>query len=477
MAPTSRSRQSGPVLARHAVEVPNGPPSSSASRPHNLPAYEKPIAVLNAESQQKLEALLKSNKTIERLQKHLAEAAKLIIDSGGEIGDKLRERNAYLRTRRGKRERATNDGRQNLDNDTEIRAQEESLQVMEDKVERMTKRMDATLRKTIDGFNGVENLDQAIKELSRTSATARQERSEHQSEPWSQQQDVQQSISEGIADNTEGNEFMASQANVTQITNSTQPPQPPAAATPALQPLFSETLERLHDQYTALSLSARYADHPDYASFKKVTHDAKYGDDGPSVPHKNSWFASEEGRRAPAPGVTGSRAAANAADVEKMDESDDSDIAIARIRISTRCPLTLLEFKDPVTSRACNHSYERSAIMDMIRGQRPPTRARNVPLPEGWVPAVQCPVAGCDMQVTQAVLEHDAVLVRRIKRIQRARQMSGPESDGEDTERAEVINSDSGDDVDQVCRMSTARSIKHERMKSQTAARDEIEDD
>jgi hypothetical protein len=48
------------------------------------------------------------------------------------------------------------------------------------------------------------------------------------------------------------------------------------------------------------------------------------------------------------------------------EEDRDNDIAIARERISIKCPLTLQEFKDPVTSKKYPHTFKKLAILNII---------------------------------------------------------------------------------------------------------------
>ncbi|KAI4719854.1 hypothetical protein E4T48_03862 [Aureobasidium sp. EXF-10727] len=108
--------------------------------------------------------------------------------------------------------------------------------------------------------------------------------------------------------------------------------------------------------------------------------------------------------------------------------SDESHgLSIARETVSTRCPLTLREFKDPVTSRKCPHSFEREAIFSMI--QMPNNHVHS----EG-APAVQCPVALCHNLLTLADLYSDSGIKRRIASLQEAN--GAEESDEEEVNRA-----------------------------------------
>lgn len=93
--------------------------------------------------------------------------------------------------------------------------------------------------------------------------------------------------------------------------------------------------------------------------FKKIVHDAHYPEDSaPPMPHASTWFANQPDD-ASGPMTRGAAAAA--------DTIEDDDLTVASERISTKCPITLLTMKDPVTSQKCHHSFEKTAILDMIR--------------------------------------------------------------------------------------------------------------
>lgn len=130
----------------------------------------------------------------------------------------------------------------------------------------------------------------------------------------------------------------------------------------------------------------RYATNNAYIGFKRIVHDALHpGADAPPIANASTWFPSDPSL-APSTSTRNTRAHANgqptsaATDAE---DDDDDDVAIASERISIKCPLTLLPYKDPVTSSKCPHSFEKAAILDMISKS-----AGRV----GHEKAVQCPV-------------------------------------------------------------------------------------
>jgi SUMO ligase MMS21 Smc5/6 complex component len=70
-------------------------------------------------------------------------------------------------------------------------------------------------------------------------------------------------------------------------------------------------------------------------------------------------------------------------------DNDDDDIEIEGEHISLKCPLTLLPFTDPVTSKKCPHSFERNAILPMIQNSE--ARIGGVRRGDGER-AVKCPI-------------------------------------------------------------------------------------
>ena len=96
------------------------------------------------------------------------------------------------------------------------------------------------------------------------------------------------------------------------------------------------------------------------------------------MPHASTWFANEMDD---ASGPTTRGAAAAAADT-----IEDDDLTVASERISIKCPITLLPMKEPVTSQKCPHSFEKTAILDMIRLSDEPGDGRYGPK------AIKCPV-------------------------------------------------------------------------------------
>jgi E3 SUMO-protein ligase NSE2 len=165
-----------------------------------------------------------------------------------------------------------------------------------------------------------------------------------------------------------------------------------------------------------LTYGTRYSANNTYVGFYRMVHDAKHpGDDIPPLPHASTWFSHLE---APAPKEADESSSRRPKQRNRSaSPADSDDIAIAGERRSLKCPLTLLPFKDPVTSTKCPHSFERQAIEDMIqkstdsvavKGGGPPQRMR----------CARCPV--CSVKLTMNDLRRDPNLLRRVRRAQAA---------------------------------------------------------
>ncbi|KAF5857883.1 hypothetical protein ETB97_005154, partial [Aspergillus alliaceus] len=168
-----------------------------------------------------------------------------------------------------------------------------------------------------------------------------------------------------------------------------------------------------------------------YIGFYRIIHEAKHpGDDIPPLPHASTWFSHMEEPASASTQATDS-AARRTRRRKSPSPADSDEIAIESERISLKCPLTLLYFKDPVTSTKCPHSFEREPIEEMI-AQSPTT----VPAPQSAgaagrsarrVRSAKCPV--CSVVLTAADLRPDPVLVRRVRRHQQALEREAEEDE------------------------------------------------
>ncbi|RMJ22800.1 hypothetical protein PHISP_06338, partial [Aspergillus sp. HF37] len=183
---------------------------------------------------------------------------------------------------------------------------------------------------------------------------------------------------------------------------------------------LDEKIGQCRADWERLSFTERYASNNAYIGFYRVVHDAKHpGDEVPPLPHSSTWFAHVEDTTAPSTSTTTQRSPAASRPGKRRarepSPAESDDVAIERERVSLKCPLTLLPFRDPVTSTKCPHSFEREAIEGML-AQSPLDR----PVPgagrRGRVRLVKCPV--CSLELTAEDLRSDAALLRKVRRME-----------------------------------------------------------
>ena len=52
---------------------------------------------------------------------------------------------------------------------------------------------------------------------------------------------------------------------------------------------------------------------------------------------------------------------------EEMEVQDDDDLVLGHVQRSLICPLTKKFYEEPVTSKTCNHTYSKAAILEHIK--------------------------------------------------------------------------------------------------------------
>lgn len=296
--------------------VARGRPSTVA------PVYQPPENPLSPQAQQSL-ASLKRLHQLTSVEKHLKDANQLLADCVFEANKILADREQNVEKRRAKAER---DG-------VEHNAREQAeLEQRQKAVRKLNTDMDTRTRKVIDEQYAVDYIKQSLEDAARMA---------------------------GNAPN-----LPTSQAASFDPTMPDAPSQPESGPPPS--EFFKRGVQAKMDGWQQMALQTRYSHHPDYVSFKKLSHDGAHGDHVPMQP-ASRWFGPPRG--SPAPGTTRGHAA---------DDSDD-DIIIARETISTKCPITLTELKNPIMNKHCRHVFEKEAIMQMT--------ARS---------EINCPTTGCN---------------------------------------------------------------------------------
>lgn len=208
------------------------------------------------------------------------------------------------------------------------------------------------------------------------------------------------------------------------------------------------------------------------------------------MPHPSTWFAhlegegndngdgddgSGNGNRNGNAGRTGIRRAGGPR-ASSPALSSDADVAIAGERISTKCPLTLLTFKNPLTSTRCPHSFEASAILDMIARSRDTatvaTSQGGGRTGGGSGPrrrCIRCPV--CDVRITADDLKPDPVLARKVQRaVERAQEDDEEEEEEEEEGGQGYVAYSSQQKGSSGKNTGAIKQIKQERMANEAAS-------
>lgn len=330
-----------------------------------LPPYKKPSHPLDAEAIRALRDL--QGRSVNDVKKHSKQAVSEVITAAESVNDKLRDHAEYIARRKKKWDAGKNlEGRD---------VEERTIEELQLKVEEATGKLEESMRAVIDSGMAAQRIDETLDWLKtnapttldqeyRTQMTQREMLRQSQSQVDSQRRRTQNVDGEGDTEMDDG------------LTPGPTPLDGSRIALTGASELFASRMQRQKDAYTSLSLTARYARNNDYRDFKRIVHDAKYGDNGPVLGHEDTWFT-ETG--SPAPGITDS--------TQRGEFDDDDDIVVDRASISTRCPITYQQFKEPYSSNKCPHTFEKNAILEMIR--RGPHRI-------GQQKAVDCPVTGCN---------------------------------------------------------------------------------
>ncbi|KAH9876573.1 hypothetical protein J1614_003704 [Plenodomus biglobosus] len=416
---SSRKRQS---TARPAASRASMAHSSRRDATDDLPPYKKPSHPLDAEATKALREL--QGRNLDSVKKHTEQATTAITKTAESVNDMLREHTEYIQRRQKKW-----DAGKSLDDKEEA---ERTMAELQQKVDEATTKLEESMRAIIDSGMAAHRIDSALDWL-RFNAPKHLEGEYHTQMAQRATQRQSQLASQSRTQDSDGDEDMVNgNPTASNNTNPTPGPTPldgPRLALTGATELFTTRMQREKDAYTSLSLTTRYARNNDYRDFRRVVHDAKYGDAGPPLGHEDTWFTDT---RSPAPGIT-----------DATQDSDD-DLIVDKATISTRCPLTYQRFREPWTSTKCPHTFEKNAILEMIRGS-----ANRVPAPGGGgsgggaralEKVVECPIQGCSQMLTAHDLRSDPILIRKIRRLIAAEEAGaedGEESD-EDGEGDEV---------------------------------------
>ncbi|QIX01571.1 hypothetical protein AMS68_007088 [Peltaster fructicola] len=390
-----------------------------------------------------------------KLEQDFAAAIQTITNSVADINDRLvlrRDNIERQKTRRRKNAQNAGDDEDELESAQQEEETQASLQAFKEKIEGMTKRMDHSVRKIIDGQQELMHTKGALEDAAAyarqnasTQAATQTRRTQEQSD-----RELDQDGDEDMGDDTvtpQGTEYP-----------DIDPTDPGTATQNITGPsiYFKDRAAEWSQRYQDRPLVDRYGAHKEYMDFRTILHGAQFPDDSVDLPPAERWF--DEGALA-RPGMT-----------QRVEDDDDEDIQISRATTSTKCPITLREFVEPLTSRKCAHTFEAQPIREMIRSSQSrlggkPGRGGTI---TGGRPAVRCPVASCSQMLEEVDLYTDVPIVRKIRRLQQRDQ----ELAAEERHDHEVIDDDDDDDgpeIDELERddvVSSIRPVKREAVSS-----------
>ncbi|KAI9882793.1 MAG: hypothetical protein M1823_005456 [Watsoniomyces obsoletus] len=402
-------------------------PSRAAQPQDTSPLIYEPVShPLTPSAQHALRNLAQTH-SLSKLQAHIQAANGAITEMAGEINDRLIHKEEFVRRRRQRGAGAD-------EHDTQ-------LEGLREVVRGMTAEMEVSTRKLVDVETQTRDIEDALREL------GNDEVMRGAAPRWggnATQQATRRRRRRGGArrDNTEDGGIVDSDADEDEEMLSLEETEEQEQDA-GLMKIFKKNVHGKKERFDALPKRQKYTTNNNYIGFKRIVHDAlNPGEDAPPVPHADTWFpatphsstsrpSTSSGQvtasQGTGPGGTQTQRSNGTAMVPGDVESDD-DIAIAREKVSLKCPITLLPFRHPVTSTKCPHSFEREAVMDMISqsAARLGGRRRG----EG-VQAVKCPV--CEQMLTKNDFFTDQILIRRIKRSQQA-ELNPEEEDDDDDE-------------------------------------------
>ncbi|KAG6051451.1 hypothetical protein E4U39_000848 [Claviceps sp. Clav50 group G5] len=386
----------------------------------SLPEYQPPSCPLDESGRHALSELSSTRGTLV-YEAQLKDSTRNLGLCVGDIHERL---SIQLDRLRALRERRLEKG---FDKTAEEERLEKHLEAFEQQADELTIESEQSLRSVIDHRAELQDQASVLLDLYTSAVTASNATGARTSRGRGRQQahaDAADSISA-----PDGNQEQK------------EPPIPVASTKDAYQ----NALAKKKAEYEALTPHQRYALNNDYAAFKKIWHDSAAGEEGPPLPDAARWFRSDGQPVMTRPGAKNStsnpRGSADAAADDQAGEDDDDDIAIAREVVSLNCPLTLRQLVEPYTHVGCQHTFEKSAILEYL------------PV---WG-SVECPQTGCNQAMSKARFDQDFHFDEaKLRRIQRAAQaqrdlddVSDDDEDGdEDKDEDEDEDKDGGEDND-----------------------------
>nr|KMM65230.1 hypothetical protein CPAG_01581 [Coccidioides posadasii RMSCC 3488] len=395
--PSHRSSRRQRLESDIGAETPSG-----VDQALTLPRYQRQSHKLNADAKIALLNLAQSEH-FRYLDLHLQHLASALANTTGEINDQLTD--AKARYERQKRKRGQKEGSEDVDVDgdggrssTLDDAEEKHFADLELRVNMTTKKMEEKVRELVDTEMKAGTIKEILEKMGHPQEEGRS---------GTQRARAPRTRRRRLEDEDEDGD----DADVDYNPSREEDDEEGDEVVPASE-LYEIRLKEKEAEWESRSLTQRYTTHNTYIGFYRMLHDSKHpGDDIPPLPHPSTWFSNMELPEASESSIR-TRESRKSATARRPDD----DIAIESERVSIRCPITLLPFKDPVTSAKCPHSFERAAIESMINCSSETVVVRAPGLSRGRqkLKFVKCPV--CSAQLLLQDLRQDPVLLRRVRR-------------------------------------------------------------
>ncbi|KIW93236.1 uncharacterized protein Z519_05841 [Cladophialophora bantiana CBS 173.52] len=365
-----------------------------------------------------------------KVREYLKRAAERLTDITGELNDR-----AYLYKIRHSKiiaRRIDARGTENAAEDnTEADARYEEFQ---QRVAALTKRMDLSIRGVIDDMAWLAKYPETLKTVvEKAHDTTEEQRSNSQTaSPTPLRRTRQRAIVDDGYSGDEEQERTEPRSSPRRARQISLFPRIQPVDTPHIQ--LSTALTQQSRAWASKTLTERYARNNDYRGWYRVLYDANNpGESAPPMPDESLWFAAEEGRGSLSSSHRLRRRHAldrRSRGTSEAGSSDDNDLEIAAEKTRLKCPITLLPYVDPVTSKNCNHSYERDAILSMLTTSTsfvPFTPTQLAELSqlgdkkrsqrEGQIRVKQVKCPECNVPLVQDDLVENPALKRRVARL------------------------------------------------------------
>ena len=154
-------------------------------------------------------------------------------------------------------------------------------------------------------------------------------------------------------------------------------------------------MKQLDSQYDKKNPEDKYARVAEFQDFKRSVWDVNHQ----NQPAPENWF--------------------------KNVEDVDDDIVLGQEIRSLKCPITLMRLEKPVRNTKCPHVYSLDAIKELVRHGKG---------------KCQCPVAGCEAQVTMQTIREDRIMARKVREEQAREEERDAEAVGEFMDVTEAMS-------------------------------------